>query len=54
MWNRYHHTSDPIDYARFAQERNNLRKFTRNLQQDYEVRITNSVKSNPDEFLASC
>ena len=49
-WNRYCDTSDPTDYAQFAQERNNLRKFTRKLQQDYEVRLANGITSNPKAF----
>ena len=49
-WNRYRRTSDPIDYTRFAQERNKLRKFTRNLQRDYEARLANGIKNNPKAF----
>ena len=46
-WNHYRHTLDHIHYAR---ERNYLRKFTRNLQRDYEVHLTNCVKRSSKAF----
>ena len=49
-WNRYRATSDPIDYARFAQERNKLRKLTRKLQKDYESHLAYGIKRNPKAF----
>jgi len=49
-WNRYRATSDPNNYAHFAQECNKLRKFTCKLQKDFEVRLANGVKRNPKAF----
>ena len=43
-------TLDPIDYARFAQQRNKLRSFTRKLRHDYEVFLANGIKDNPKAF----
>jgi len=49
-WNHYRATSDPIDYAHFAQEWNKLRKLTWKLQKDYESHFANGIKRNPKAF----
>jgi len=43
-WNRFRATFDPIDYTRFAQECNKLRKLTRKLQQGYKAHLANGVQ----------
>ena len=49
-WSQYCITLDPIDYARFAQERNRLRSFTRKLRYNYETLLANGIKDYPKAF----
>ena len=49
-WKRYTDTREYIDYARFTQQRNQLRKLTRNLQLVFENKLAREVKTNPKAF----
>ena len=50
FWRQYCSTLDPIDYVRFAKERNRLRSFTRKLRYDYEALLANGMRDNPKAF----
>ena len=50
LWGIHHRTHDPIDFARFARCRNELRRLTRNLRSRYESKLVSNLKQNPKAF----
>ena len=50
LWSKYRLTLDAMDHARFARCKNQLRKLTRNLRQEYESRLAADLKNNPKAF----
>ena len=50
LWKEYTHSRDDIDHARFCRCRNQLRKLSRSLREDFEHRISKEVKHNPKVF----
>ena len=47
LWGAFCCTSDPLDYARFARCKNELRGLTRKLRKEHERRLVTSTKQNP-------
>ena len=50
LWNTYVRTREPIDHARYARCRNQLRMMTRRLRAQYEEELAASMKQNPKRF----
>ena len=49
-WDLYAKSNNPVDYARFAQLRNQLRGQTRRLRASFEHKLAQDLKSNPKAF----
>ena len=49
-WDLYTKSNNPVDYARFAQLRNQLRGLTRRLRACFEHNLAQDLKSNPKAF----
>ena len=49
-WDLYTKSNNPVDYARFAQLRNQLRGLTRRLTACFEHNLAQDLKSNPKAF----
>ena len=49
-WDLYTQSNNPVDYARFAQLRNQLRGLTRRLRACFEHNLVQGLKSNPKAF----
>ena len=49
-WDLYTKYNNPVDYARFAQLRNQLRGLTRRLRACFEHNLAQDLKSNPNAF----
>ena len=50
LWRKYGQTQDILDHARFVRCRNQLRKLTRNLRKEYEIKLVSAIKQNPKAF----
>ena len=50
LWRKYCQTQDILDHARFVRCRNQLRKLTRNLRKEYEIKLVSAIKQNPKAF----
>ena len=50
LWLTYLHTQDPIDYARYIRCRNDLRRLTRNLRQNFEKKLAKDAKQDSKAF----
>ena len=50
LWDKYMHSRDPLDLARFRVSRNKLRTLTRKLRHDFEHRLVTDLKQNPKAF----
>ena len=51
LWNKYARTKEPIDHARFARCRNQLRSLTRRLRAQFEAELAADIKQNPKRFI---
>ena len=49
-WAQYLRSKSPLDHAKYARMRNKLRKETRRLRKDFEIRLAEELKSNPKSF----
>ena len=47
LWKRYMETKDGLYYAEFCKARNQVRKMTRKLQKQFEMKLAAEAKSNP-------
>ena len=50
LWAKYCQTQDVLDHARFVRCRNKLRKLTRNLRKENEIKLVSGIKQNPEAF----
>ena len=50
LWLAYLYSKDPIDHARYTRCRNDLRRLTRNLRRDFEMRLAKDAKQNSKPF----
>lgn len=49
-WKHYTDTQDSYDYQKYCTARNKLRKYTREIRQNFEEALAQEVKSNPKAF----
>ena len=45
MWATFNQSQDPLNYARFASCRSELRKLTKKLRRDFEQQLAADIKS---------
>lgn len=50
LWSKYCSSRNSLDYSRYTQIRNRVRKLTRSLRISYETKIAQSIRSNPKQF----